>query len=278
MSTRQALALFDRQIISRAAVDAFLKLSPHKLVRNPVMFVTGVVAAVVTLILLRDIAVGAGNIAFTAQIAAWLWFTVLFANFAEAIAEGRGKAQADSLRKTRSLTVAKRLASPEAVTVTEVPATQLKVGDFVKCEAGDVIPGDGTIVLGVATVDESAITGESAPVIREAGGDFSAVTGGTRVLSDWLVVRVTVNPGETFVDRMIAMVEGADRRKTPNEIALGLLLLTMTLTFLIVVVTLPFIAGFVGARLDPLLLVALLQAYIFTILCCIYLNDALHLH
>ena len=267
MSTRQALALFDRQIISRAAVDAFLKLSPHKLVRNPVMFVTGVVAAVVTLILLRDIAVGAGNIAFTAQIAAWLWFTVLFANFAEAVAEGRGKAQADALRRTRSDTTAKLLL--HADDTKDDPwqprdAHDLRQGDMVIVEAGDTIPADGEVVEGIASVNESAITGESAPVIRESGGDRSAVTGGTVVLSDWIKVRVTATPGSSFLDRMIALVEGAERQKTPNEIALSILLSGLTLILLITVVTLWGIAGYSGTLLSVTVLVALLVTLIPT--------------
>jgi K+-transporting ATPase ATPase B chain len=266
MST-QPIALFDAGIIRQATSDAFVKLSPMKLARNPVMFVTGVVATLVTLIFMRDLATGATELAFTGQIAAWLWFTVLFANFAEAIAEGRGKAQADALKKTRSDTMAKVFLHPEdgREDITEMKsALDLRVGDRVLVEAGDTIPADGEVIEGIASVNESAITGESAPVIRESGGDRSAVTGGTLVLSDWLKVRVTAAQGSSFLDRMIALVEGAERQKTPNELALSVLLVGMTLIFLIAVVTLWGLASYSGTVLSVTVLVALLVTLIPT--------------
>ena len=222
-----APALFDAAIIKRASIDAFRKLDPRQLARNPVIFVTEAVSAVVTILFVRDLVTHNGVALFSGQIAAWLWFTVLFANFAEAVAEGRGKAQADALRKTRSDTKAKRLIDPHNKSgmkdvVEGVSALDLRIGDIVLVEAGDLIPGDGEIIEGVASVNESAITGESAPVIREAGGDRSAVTGGTTVLSDWIKVKITAAPGSTFIDRMIALVEGAERQKTPNELALSI--------------------------------------------------------
>jgi potassium-transporting ATPase ATP-binding subunit len=226
----------DPDILKRAVRDSFVKLSPVTLLKNPVMFVVEVGAAVNTVFLIRDIAIGASGIGFALQIAGWLWFTVLFANFAEAMAEARGKAQADTLRKARSETTAKRIISEDRTEA--IPASKLRSGDTVLVETGDLIPGDGEVIEGVATVDESVVTGESAPVIRESGGDRSAVTGGTRVLSDWIRVRITSNPGETFIDRMIALVEGAARQKTPNEIALNILIAGLTLIFLIAVVTL----------------------------------------
>jgi potassium-transporting ATPase ATP-binding subunit len=228
--------LFDSEILGRATRDSFVKLNPAKLLRNPVIFVVEVSAAITTLLLLRDLATGAEDTGFNLQIALWLWFTVLFANFAEAMAEARGKAQADSLRKTKSDSIAKRLTANEKTE--RVPASQLRAGDIVFCETGDIIPGDGEVIDGIATVDESVITGESAPVIRESGGDRSAVTGGTRVLSDQIKIKITSNPGETFLDRMIALVEGAERQKTPNEIALNILIAGLTLIFLLAVVTL----------------------------------------
>ncbi|HYP12536.1 MAG TPA: HAD-IC family P-type ATPase, partial [Bryobacteraceae bacterium] len=228
--------LFDPEILGRAAKDCFRKLNPAHLVRNPVIFVVEIGAALVTLFVIRDVVCGAQYISFGLQISLWLWFTVLFANFAEAMAEARGKAQADTLRKTKTDTVAKRLASGGKVEM--VPASKLRSGDVVVCQAGDLIPGDGEVIEGIATVDESVITGESAPVIRESGGDRSAVTGGTRVLSDQVHIRITSNPGETFRDRMIALVEGAERQKTPNEIALNILISGLTLIFLLAVVTL----------------------------------------
>lgn len=266
MST-QPIALFDSGIIRRAAFDAVSKLAPSQLVRNPVMFVTGAVALAVTLIFLRDIVVGYDGLAFTGQIAVWLWFTVIFANFAEAIAEGRGKAQADALKKTRSDTSAKVLLHPEdgRDDIFETKsASDLRAGDVVLVEAGDIIPADGEVVEGIASVNESAITGESAPVIRESGGDRSAVTGGTVVLSDWIKVRVTAAPGSSFLDRMIARVEGAERQKTPNELALSILLAGMTLIFLIAVVTLWGIASYSGTVLSVTVLIALLVTLIPT--------------
>ena len=258
-------SLFDRSIISVAARDAFRKLSPRHMLRNPVMFVVLVGSVLTTLSLARDIATGQGNIGFTLQIAVWLWFTVVFANFAEAMAEGRGKAQADSLRKSRLEAYAKLLANSDNHLDFElVLATTLRSGDYVICTPGDVIPGDGEVVEGVASVDESAITGESAPVVRESGGDRSAVTGGTKLLSDFLVIRITANPGETFIDRMIALVEGASRQKTPNEIALTILLSALTIIFLLAVVTLLPFASYAGAVLGIPVLVALLVCLIPT--------------
>jgi K+-transporting ATPase ATPase B chain len=231
-----ARPLFDPEIIRRATRDSFIKLNPVTLMKNPVIFVVEVGAAITTFFLLRDIATGVAGIGFTLQIAIWLWFTVLFANFAEAMAEARGKAQADTLRKTKTDAIAKRITSGDRFE--SVPASKLRAGDVVVCDAGDIIPGDGEVVEGIATVDESVITGESAPVIRESGGDRSAVTGGTKVLSDHIKIKITSNPGETFLDRMIALVEGAERQKTPNEIALNILIAGLTLIFLLAVVTL----------------------------------------
>ncbi|MGD0526605.1 MAG: potassium-transporting ATPase subunit KdpB, partial [Polyangiaceae bacterium] len=236
----QARPLFDPAIVRRAAVDSFRKLDPRHQIRNPVMFVVEVGSLLTTGLFVQAL-VGKGEApaGFILAVSLWLWFTVLFANFAEAMAEGRGKAQADSLRKARQDIPAKKIPQPKRdATPSPVLASQLRKGDLVLVEAGDFVPADGEIVEGVASVDESAITGESAPVIRESGGDRSAVTGGTRVLSDWLIVRVTANPGETFLDRMIAMVEGAKRQKTPNEIALDILLAALTIIFLLATVTL----------------------------------------
>ena len=266
MSRPPAIAhsLFDPAILVPATRRAFLKLDPRHLMRNPVIFVTEVVAALVTLFFLRDLVAGNGDAAFSGQIALWLWFTVLFATFAEAVAEGRGKAQADSLRRARSQLTARKLTGPDGIEVVEIPATDLRVGDLVIVEAGELIPGDGEVVEGVASVNESAITGESAPVIRESGGDRSAVTGGTQVLSDWLRIRITVAPGSSFVDRMIALIEGAERQKTPNEIALSILLSGLTLVFLIAVVTLWGLAGYSGTVLTVTVLAALLVTLIPT--------------
>jgi K+-transporting ATPase ATPase B chain len=237
----RARSLLDPEIVKRAVKDSFLKLNPGTLIHNPVMFVVEVGAALTSISLIRELLGGARGVGFTFQITLWLWFTVLFANFAEAIAEARGKAQADSLRKTKTDSMAKRITSSRKIET--VPAHKLRAGDIVVCEAGDTIPGDGEVIEGIATVDESVITGESAPVIRESGGDRSAVTGGTRVLSDRISIRITSNPGETFLDRMIALVEGAARQKTPNEIALNVLIAGLTLIFLLAVATLePFAA------------------------------------
>ncbi len=229
--------VFDPSLVRRALIDAFRKLDPRHVARNPVMFVVEVGSVVTTLLLLRDLAAGGHHLLFNFQITLWLWFTVLFANFAEAMAEGRGKAQADALRRAKTETTARRLAGGRVDVSREerVPATQLRRSDLVVCEAGDIIPGDGEVIQGIASVDESAITGESAPVIRESGGDRSSVTGGTRVLSDRIVVRIMANPGEAFIDRMIALVEGAKRHKTPNEIALTILLAGTTMIFLLAV-------------------------------------------
>jgi len=267
MGKRSPSALLDRSILGQAAIDAVLKLAPQNLVRNPVMFVTGVVAALVSAIFIRDAATGGEDLGFTGQIAAWLWFTVLFANFAEAVAEGRGKAQADALRRTRSDTMAKLLLHPDDTKDDPWeprPAHDLVESDVVLVEAGDTIPADGEVIEGIASVNESAITGESAPVIRESGGDRSAVTGGTVVLSDWIKVRVTAAPGSSFLDRMIALVEGAERQKTPNELALSILLSGMTLILLITVVTLWGVAGYSGTALSVTVLVALLVTLIPT--------------
>ncbi|HYM13920.1 MAG TPA: potassium-transporting ATPase subunit KdpB [Bryobacterales bacterium] len=232
----RARPLFEPEIVRRATRASFAKLNPITLLKNPVMFVVEVGAALTTAFLLRDLFTGAGRTGFQLQIALWLWFTVLFANFAEAMAEARGKAQADTLRKSKADVLAKRLIAGGKIE--QVPGAALRCGDVVICDAGDLIPGDGEVIEGIATVDESVITGESAPVIRESGGDRSAVTGGTKVLSDQIKIRITSNPGETFLDRMIALVEGAQRQKTPNELALNILIAGLTLIFLLAVVTL----------------------------------------
>ncbi len=255
--------LLDPPIVHRAIGDSFAKLNPRTMMKNPVMFVVEVGAALTTLIALRDLASGnpAHDLGFTFQITLWLWFTVLFANFAEAMAEGRGKAQADTLRKTKTETTARRLLNGKTEIVA---ATQLRAGDIVRVEIGETIPGDGDVIDGIATVDESAITGESAPVIRESGGDRSAVTGGTKVLSDWIKVQITSNPGETFLDRMIALVEGAQRQKTPNEIALNIVIAGLTLVFLLAVVTLQPFAVYSGASPSVAVLISLLVCLIPT--------------
>ena len=232
----RARPLFDREILRRATKASFAKLNPATLLKNPVIFVVEVGAALTTGFVVRDIVTGATGIGFAIQIAVWLWFTVVFANFAEAMAEARGKAQADALRRAKTDPVGRRVL--ENRRIDPVPASELRAGDVVICEAGDIIPGDGEVIEGIASVDESVITGESAPVIRESGGDRSAVTGGTKVLSDQIRIRITSNPGETFLDRMIALVEGAQRQKTPNEIALNILIAGLTLIFLLAVVTL----------------------------------------
>ncbi len=259
-----APSLFDKKLIAPALKNALIKLHPMRLGKNPVIFITAVVALLSTILCIRDAAIGAANLLFSVQVVIWLWFTVLFANFAEAIAEGRGKAQAETLRKTRSTTMANKLAVANATSTTQVPAAQLKVGDFVLAVAGEVIPGDGTIVSGVATVDESAITGESAPVVRESGGDRSAVTGGTRVLSDSLVIRITAAAGSSFLDRMIALVEGAARQKTPNELALNVLLSGMSLVFVLAVGSIPGFAAYAGGSVSLIVLAALFVTLIPT--------------
>ena len=256
MARAVAPSLFTPSLLGPAVLDAVRKLAPAQLIRNPVMFVTAVVAALLTLLLFTG---GTGlSLAFQIQIVIWLWLTVLFGNFAEAVAEGRGKAQAASLRQTKGELTATR------VTGEQVAASALKVGDLVKVDTGELIPADGEVVEGVASVNEAAITGESAPVIREAGGDRSAVTAGTRVISDRIVVRVTAGPGEGFLDRMIALVEGASRQKTPNEIALTILLVGLTIIFLIAVGTVPMFARYAGGSVSVVLLAALLITLIPT--------------
>jgi potassium-transporting ATPase ATP-binding subunit len=255
-------SLADSAILSRAVLDSFRKLNPRTMVKNPVMFVVEVGAVLTTIQLVWNVFHHAGQFGFGLQITLWLWFTVLFANFAEAMAEGRGKAQADTLRKARAETQAHRLQSSGNTEC--VPSSKLRSGDIVVVTAGDFIPGDGEVIEGVASVDESAITGESAPVIRESGGDRSAVTGGTRVLSDEIKVRITSNPGETFLDRMIKLVEGASRQKTPNEIALNILLAGLTIIFLLAVVTLQPFAIYSGAPQTIFVLVSLLVCLIPT--------------
>jgi K+-transporting ATPase ATPase B chain len=257
--------LFHPPIVRRAVREAVYKLDPRHMLRNPVMFVVLIGSVLTTLILARDVATGRGDVGFTLQIALWLWFTVLFANFAEAVAEGRGKAQAEALRGTRLQTRAKRLKEAgNHLDFLSIFATELRRGDLVLVQASDLIPADGDVIEGVASVDESAVTGESAPVIREAGGDRSAVTGGTRVLSDWIVIRITANPGETFIDRMIALVEGASRQKTPNEVALTILLSGLTVVFLLAVVTLQPFAVYSGGSVAVPVLIALLVCLIPT--------------
>jgi len=262
MARTHGSSIWNPRIVRNALWDAIRKLHPRTMARNPVMFVVEVGSALTTLALARDIVASRAGIGFEIQITVWLWATVLFANFAEAMAEGRGKAQADTLRKTRTETNARRLRPGAADEI--VPATSLRRGDLVLVTAGEFIPADGEIVDGVASVDESAITGESAPVIRESGGDRSAVTGGTRVLSDWIKVRVTSDPGQTFLDRMIALVEGAERQKTPNEVALNILLSGLTIIFLLAVVTLQPFAMYSGAPQSLFVLVSLLVCLIPT--------------
>src|SRR5882762_5112959 len=258
-------SLFDPEIMRPAIWDSFRKLTPRHVIKNPVMFVVEIGSVLTSLILLRDLfapTAGSQPLWFTFNVSFWLWFTVVFANFAEAVAEGRGKAQAATLRKMRKETNARRLVNGHREEV--VPASALRKGDTVVVEAGEIIPGDGDVIQGIASVDESAITGESAPVIRESGGDRSAVTGGTKVLSDRIVVRISVNPGESFLDRMIGLVEGAKRQKTPNEIALHVLLSGMTIIFLIACVTLVPFGIYSGLRLSVTVIVALLVCLIPT--------------
>jgi len=255
---KKTKAVWEWKIVRRAIWDAILKLNPRKMMGNPVMFVVEIGSVITTILLLR----GGTAFKFNLQITLWLWFTVLFANFAEAMAEGRGKAQADTLRKARAETIAHKMV--EGGRLEQVPSSKLRAGDMVVVSAGDFIPSDGEITEGVASVDESAITGESAPVIREAGGDRSAVTGGTRVLSDRIQVKITSNPGETFLDRMIALVEGAERQKTPNEIALNILLAGLTIIFLLAVVSLQPFAIYSGSPQTVFVLVSLLVCLIPT--------------
>jgi len=255
--------MLDPKIVMPAIWSSFAKLDPRVMMKNPVMFVVEVVAALTTVIFLRDLATGGEHLSFTFQIIVWLWFTVVFANFAEAVAEGRGKAQAETLRKTRTESQAKLLSGSNG-TYRLVPGTSLKVGDIVLVEAGDMIPSDGEVIEGVASVNEAAITGESAPVIRESGGDRSAVTGGTQVLSDWIRVRITAAQGSTFIDRMIKLVEGAERQKTPNEIALNILLAGLTIIFVFATVTIPSYATYAGGTISVVILVALFVTLIPT--------------
>ncbi len=259
-----ATALLDTHIILPAIRAAFTKLDPRVQIRNPVMFVLEIVTLLTTIILARDLFIGGDGIGFTFQIVLWLWFTLLFANFAEAVAEGRGKAQADALRRQRTEAQAKLLRSESARDYDLVPGTSLKVGDIVLVEAGDLIPSDGEVIEGVASVNEAAITGESAPVIRESGGDRSAVTGGTQVISDWIRVRITAAPGSTFLDRMIKLVEGAERQKTPNEIALNILLVGLTIIFVIAVATIPSYVIYAGGTVSLVVLAALFVTLIPT--------------
>jgi potassium-transporting ATPase ATP-binding subunit len=259
---KKAKLLGDRKIVSRAVLDSLTKLDPRTMIKNPVMFVVEVGAVLTTIELVKDTVLHTGQFGFGLQITLWLWFTVLFANFAEAMAEGRGKAQADTLRKARAETQAHRLRPDGSKEV--IASSKLRTGDVVIVAAGEFVPGDGEVIEGVASVDESAITGESAPVIRESGGDRSAVTGGTRVLSDEIKVKITSNPGETFLDRMISLVEGASRQKTPNEIALNILLAGLTIIFLLAVVTLQPFAIYSGAPQSIFVLVSLLVCLIPT--------------
>ncbi len=261
MERARRISIWDPTIVRQAVIDSFWKLDPRIQFRNPVMFIVEVGSVLTTIVFVQELLASRGTPLFTGQVAFWLWFTVVFANFAEAMAEGRGKAQAATLRKAKAETTAVRLLDGSREVV---PASVLRAGDLVLVETGNLIPGDGEIVEGVASVDESAITGESAPVIRESGGDRSAVTGGTRVLSDWIKVRITSNPGETFLDRMIALVEGAERQKTPNEIALNILLAVLTLVFLMVVVTLQPFAYYAGTEIPIPVLIALLVCLIPT--------------
>ncbi|PXW66756.1 potassium-transporting ATPase subunit KdpB [Methylobacterium sp. B4] len=261
--SRKTSSLFAVALVGPALLGSVRKLDPRAMIRNPVMFVVEVVAALTTVLFLRDLATGGADLFFSGQIVLWLWFTLLFANFAEALAEGRGKAQADSLRRTRTEMTAKRLTGRGRDYET-VAGTALKVGDVVLVEAGDLIPSDGEVIEGVASVNEAAITGESAPVIRESGGDRSAVTGGTQVLSDAIKVRITAAAGSTFVDRMIALVEGAARQKTPNEIALNILLAGLTLVFVIAVASIPSFASYAGGAIPVIVLVALFVTLIPT--------------
>src|SRR3954468_11028196 len=256
-------AMLDPKIVVPAIRASFIKLDPRLMIKNPVMFVVEIVAALTTVIFLRDLLTAGENLGFTFQIIVWLWFTVLFANFAEAVAEGRGKAQAESLRKTRTESQAKLLTGSDR-TFKLVPGTSLKVGDIVLVEAGDTIPSDGEVIEGVASVNEAAITGESAPVIRESGGDRSAVTGGTQVLSDWIRVKITAAQGATFIDRMIRLVEGAERQKTPNEIALNILLAGLTIIFVFATVAIPSFAAYAGGAISVVVLVALFVTLIPT--------------
>ncbi|HXA20410.1 MAG TPA: potassium-transporting ATPase subunit KdpB [Thermoanaerobaculia bacterium] len=263
MATQKKLSLFDRAILRRALVDSVVKLSPRRMMKNPVMFLVEGGAVLTTVLLIPGLSKHVDYL-FQVQITLWLWATVLFANLAEAVAEGRGKAQADALRKAKTEATARRLSGPDRKIEEQVPASLLRKGDLVVVEAGQIIPGDGTVIEGIASVNESAITGESAPVIREAGGDRSAVTGGTMVLSDRVVVEITSEPGQTFIDRMIRLVEGAERQKTPNEVALDILLAGLTIVFLFATVTLKPFAMYSGSDVSVTVLIALLVCLIPT--------------
>ena len=258
-----ASTMTDPKILIPAIWSSILKLNPRHMIKNPVMFVVEIVATLTTILFFRDLFTGVGHLGFALQINIWLWFTVVFANFAEAVAEGRGKAQAAALRQTKTDAMAKLLGKDSAKP-RSVPASELKQGDIVLVEAGDLIPSDGDVIEGVASVNEAAITGESAPVIRESGGDRSAVTGGTTVISDWIKVRITAAQGHTFLDRMIALVEGAERQKTPNEIALNILLAGLTIIFVFAVATIPSFAAYAGGSISVLVLVALFVTLIPT--------------
>jgi K+-transporting ATPase ATPase B chain len=261
---KRAVAGISSDILVTAAGEAFKKLNPRTLIRNPVMFVVEIVSVLTTILVIKGLVTGGANTGFAAHITFWLWFTVIFANFAEAVAEGRGKAQAENLRHTRTQTMAKKLVTASGRDFKLVPAPELKLNDIVLVETSDLIPSDGDVIEGLASVDESAITGESAPVIRESGGDRSAVTGGTRVLSDWIKVRITAAQGSTFLDRMIALVEGAERQKTPNEIALNTLLAGMTIIFVFATVTIPSFVTYAGGVVPVVVLVALFVTLIPT--------------
>lgn len=266
MMSRKQLALFEPPLVTQALTEAVKKLSPRAQWRNPVMFIVWIGSLLTTLIALAMFSgLMSGNAWFSGAICLWLWITVLFANFAEALAEGRSKAQANSLKGVKKSAFARKLCEPKyGAQAEQVPAEALRKGDIVLVEAGDIIPCDGEVIEGGASVDESAITGESAPVIRESGGDFASVTGGTRILSDWLVIECSVNPGETFLDRMIAMVEGAQRRKTPNEIALTILLIALTIVFLLATATLWPFSAWGGQAVSITVLIALLVCLIPT--------------
>jgi potassium-transporting ATPase ATP-binding subunit len=259
-----ASALFDPKIVIPAIGSSFVKLDPRTLIKSPVMFVLEIVTVLTTVILIHDLLTGGQNIGFEFQVILWLWITILFANFSEAVAEGRGKAQADALRRTRTSTQAKLLTGSDRKGYKIVPGMSLKVGDVVLVEAGDTVPSDGEVVEGIASVNEAAITGESAPVIRESGGDRSAVTGGTQVLSDWIRVRITAAAGSTFIDRMIKLVEGAERQKTPNEIALNILLIGLTIIFVFATATIPSYVAYAGGSVSVVILVALFVTLIPT--------------
>ncbi|WP_297972126.1 potassium-transporting ATPase subunit KdpB, partial [uncultured Amaricoccus sp.] len=263
--SKPTTTLLAPEIVAPAIGSAFAKLDPRTMIRNPVMFVVEVIATLTTVLFLRDLATGGANLGFTFQIILWLWFTLLVANFAEAVAEGRGKAQAASLRATRTDILARRLKDPERRDAFDtLPSLDLRPGDVVIVEAGELIPSDGEVIEGVASVNEAAITGESAPVIRESGGDRSAVTGGTQVLSDWIKVRITAAPGSTFLDRMIGLIEGAERQKTPNEIALNILLVGLSIVFVFAVASIPSFAAYAGGTISVIALAALFVTLIPT--------------